>query len=126
MQVAAAQSQPLVSSLYQTYNATAAQVGYGQCNESNPVVLTSPGAAPAKTLTGEPLIQLTDAEAQATIGEHLPPQKHCYRADCSCIHPPRLAHVLGLMQETSQRSPNDDSLLLANSLPKDWSSCQYG
>ena len=74
MQVAAAQSQPLASTLYQTYNATAAQVGFGQCNESNPVVLTTPGAAPAKTLTGEPLTQLTDAEAQATMGENLLPQ----------------------------------------------------
>jgi hypothetical protein len=62
-QVASAQSQPMTSSLYQTYNATAAQVGFGQCNESSPVVLTTPGKF---TLQGEPLTQITDAQAQAT------------------------------------------------------------
>jgi len=63
-QVAYAQSQPMTSTLYQTYNITAAQVGFGQCNESAPVVLTTPGKF---TLTGAPLTQLTDAQAQATI-----------------------------------------------------------
>ncbi len=66
LQVASAQSQPMTSSLYQTYNATAAQVGFGQCNESSPVVLTTPGKF---TLQGEPLTQITDAQAQATTGE---------------------------------------------------------
>jgi len=69
MQVAYAQSQPMTSTLYQTYNITAAQVGFGQCNESAPVVLTTPGKF---TLTGAPLTQLTDAQAQATIGKRPP------------------------------------------------------
>lgn len=68
MQVASAQTAPLSSTLFQTYNATSGIVGFGQCNESSPIALTSPGPT---TPTGDKLTQLSEADAGNVISMHL-------------------------------------------------------